>query len=273
MQGLAYFANGDYVTCEVVAGNDVPLDSLTLFTQLQTVRRLCGRIDWIRLDAGHTSALNLQRLDDFSRHGNSRDKANYIICIGGSGIGFSYALATTHSRVWHRVKKGVFVQEVGCIPIFQEYPQPHRLILVKRYSTMKQLWTYYALVTSDTVQDCVTLYRFYHKRQTIESFFDEAKHSYWLEHLPSGTLYSNSLYFNLLGLAFNLLALFRRACLRRQDHHLELMTLQWRYLALAIWWDGSILTIDRSDPDYLVLLQVLRRLKKYNIVLEYRFDG
>jgi len=275
LQGLAYFANGDYVTAAVVAGNGVPLDSLAIFTQLQTVRRLCGRIDWIRLDAGHTSALNLRRLDDFSRQGNSRKKANYIVCIGGKGIGFSAAMATVACRTWRYVKKGVLVQDVGSIPIFQDDPQPHRLILVKRYTVIKDLpqWTYYALVTNDTVQDAVALYRFYHKRQTIEAFFDEAKHSYWLEHLPCEKLYANSLYFNLLGFAFNLIGLFRRACLRRPDHRLELMTLHWRYLALAIWWDGATLTIDRADPDYLVLLQVLRRLKKYNIALEYRFDG
>ncbi len=273
LQGLAYFANGDYVTAEVVGGNEVPLESLTLVTHLKNVRRLCGRIDWIRLDAGHSSALNLQNLDNFSNHGNSQKKVNYIVCVSGNCIGFTNAMETIGCRMWHRVKNGVYVQDVGKIQIFQEYTNRHRMILVKRYSTMTQKWAYYPLVTSDNKQDCITLYRFYHKRQTIESFFDEAKHSYNLEHLPCEKLYSKSVYFNLIGMAFNIMALFRRACLRRQDHHIELMTLQWRYLSMAIWWDGTTLTIERSDPDYLILIQILRRLKKYNIALEYTFDG
>ncbi|MEW6571678.1 MAG: transposase [Nitrospirota bacterium] len=272
-QASAYFANGFYIKASVLAGNQVPLQPLALLTDLKEVRRLCGHIDWIRLDAGYQGKEKLQNLDNFSWQGNSRKKVKFIISIGSAGIGFKYACKASRFRVWHRVKKGVFIQDFDHVQVYQGDQKYHRLILVRRFFEQEQKWKHYALVTNDTEQDAIALYRFYHKRQGIEGFFDDAKNSYFIEHLPSSQLLGNSLYFNIVCFAFNVLILFRHEVLRKKDHWMQLKTLQKKYLDLDLTWDGTILTISRSLPIYRCILMILQRLEKLNIALEYRLCG
>jgi len=272
-QAVAYFANGFYIKASVVAGNQVPLQPLALLTDLKEVRRLCGHIDWIRLDAGYQGKEKLQNLDGFSWKGNSQKKVHFIISIGSAGIGFQRARCTSRFRIWHRVKKGVFIQDFDHIQVYREYQNYHRLILVKRFFEQEKRWKYYALVTNDMEQDAVDLYRFYHLRQCIEDFFDDAKNSYFIEHLPSSKLLGNSLYFNIICLTFNILILFRHEVLRKKDHWMQLKTLQKKYLDLDLTWDGTILVISRSLPTYRCILMILQRLEKLNIAMEYRLCG
>ena len=272
-QANVYFANELYIKADVLAGNEVPLDSLSLFTDLEEVRRLCGRIDWIRLDAGYISWLNLQRLDSFSCQGYSRQKAKFIVNVGSGTIGAKEAIRLSRFRAWQKVKRGVEIQEFQSMQVYKDYDRKHRLILVHRYFEQEKCWKYYALVTNDTTMTALQLYRFYHQRQCIENFFDDAKNSYFIEHLPSQKLLGNSLYFNIMCLAFNLLVLFRYEILRKKDHWIQLRTLQKNYFLLELLWNGQVFSISRHMADYRVLLMIFRRLKKLGIPLKYRLYG
>ncbi len=272
-QANVYFANELYIKADILAGNEVPLDSLTLFTDLQEVRRLCGRVDWIRLDAGYISWINLERLDSFSCQGHSRQKVKFVINVGSGTIGAKEAIRLSRFRAWQKVKRGVEIQEFQSLQIYKDYEQKHRLILVHRYFEQEKRWKYYALVTNDETMSSLELYRFYHQRQCIENFFDDAKNSYFIEQLPSQKLLGNSLYFNIMCLAFNLLVLFRHELLRKKDQWIQLRTLQKNYLLLEVFWDGQVLTVSRHMADYRVLLMIFRRLKKLDIPLEYRLCG
>ncbi len=272
-QANAYFANGLYVKADVLAGNQVPIDSLTLFSDLREARRLCGRIDWLRLDAGYISILNLQRLEDFSCQGHSREKIQFIVNVGKGTIGAKEAIRKSSCRCWQKVKNGVYIQDFPAIQVYKDYHQKHRMILVKRYFEQEKKWKYYALITNNNGTSALDLFHFYHKRQCIEYFFDDAKNSYFMEHLPSSKLLGNSLFVNIICLTFNLLVFFRHEVLRKKDQWIQLKTLRRNYLKLDIVWNGQNLIIPRCLPNYRVVLMILRRLEKLNIRLEYRLCG
>jgi len=271
-QAIAYFANGFCVKSQIVEGNQVPVDTLTLITDLREVRRLCGRIDWIRLDAGYASKAELRGLDDFSCVGHSREKARFIVNVGSKGIGAQEAIRLSQYRTWKRMKKGVFIQEFRNMQVYHGYEKRHRLILVKEYCEDRGKWRFYTLVTNETAIDAVELYHFYCNRQVIEDFFDDIKNSYSLQPLPCSKLLGNSLYFNIICLTFNVLILFRLEVLRKKDHWLQLKTFQFKYSCFDIIWDGAVLYIHRSNPDYRVILMTLQRLKKF-VALEYQLCG
>lgn len=272
-QGIAYFANDFCIASEAVAGNQVPIKSFNLLDDLKRVRRLLGRIDWIRLDGGYVSELNLQGLDNFSRYRNSRHKVDFVFSVGAKGVGYQEAMRLACLRPWQHVHKGVYVQDFHNIQVFDGYEKLHRIVLVKKFCTRTREYQYYALVTNNTQLDAKAIYRFYHKRQCIENFFNEAKNSYFLEHFPCAKLLGNSLFFNLISLTFNLVALFRFDTLRVQDSYCQAKTLRKIYFSVNMLWDGFVLTIYRYYPGYRIFLAILSRLQKLNIYITYVLSG
>lgn len=275
LQALQYFVNGMSVLPDIMPGNKVPQKAFMTFCDLKKVRTICGRLDWIRLDCGFISLQMLRYLDNFSRKGNSREKVKYVVNAGMKCTGATEAKRRSRYRDWTKIGPGVFLQDHGLCQIYREDDTLHRLLLVKEYfpgGKGKGEWKYYALCSSEANAPAITLYHFYHQRQTIENFFDEAKNDYNLEHLPCTKIMGNALYFNLICLAFNLLYLFRLDILRKQDHKIRLSTFQRTYLSLQLDFDGKILSIFRSSSFYYRrILTVLRRLSKFCIVLKYRF--
>lgn len=274
LQASQYFVNGMSVKPQILEGNMVPPKWFVTNNDLKEVRTLCGRIDWIRLDAGYMGAKMLSCLDNFSSHGHSVEKVKYIVNVGMGCIGAKNAKQSSYWRKWQKLSKGVMIQENKYSLVYKENTRLHRLIFVKKFfpgGKGKGEWKYYALCTNDFESSSIDLYYFYHQRQTIENFFDEAKNDYHLEHLPCTKMLSNSLYFNLLCLAFNILVLFRRQILRQQDQNIRLSTFQRIYLALEIDFDGFNLFIYRSlSIYYRRLLAILQRLKTFGVVLNYR---
>lgn len=274
LQALQYFVNGMSVLPDILPGNKVPPKAFSTLADLKDVRRICGRIDWIRLDAGFASQMMLESLDGFSRTGNSKEKVKYIMNVGKGCMGSREALMRSRCREWTRIRRGLLIQDHGLCRIYKDEEKPRRLLLVKEYFSGgegKGGWQHYALCSSEEDVPAITLLHFYNQRQTIENFFDEAKNDYNLEHLPCTKIMGNALYFNLLCLAFNLLHLFRIDILREQDQKIRLSTFQRTYIQLRLEFDGKVISIFRSALfHYRRIVTILHRLRKLDIVLQYR---
>ena len=274
LQSLQYFVNGMSVLPEILPGNKVPHKAFSTYNDLKAVRKLCGRLDWIRLDSGFVGREMLDFLDDFSYQGNSEKKVKYIVNTGMGCIGAKKAKRLSRFREWISISKGVKLQDHGVCQIFRGDKKVRRLLLIKSYFSGgkgKGEWKYYALCSSENSTPATVLYHFYLQRQTIENFFDEAKNDYYIEHLPCKKLMGNNLYINLLCLAFNILYLFRKTALRKQDQKFRLSTFQRKYASLQMEFDGKTIYIFRSSSLYYRrFIAILRHLEKLEIFLEYR---
>ncbi len=269
-QAIAYFANGFCIRPEIMQGKKAPLKKFAFVSQLKEVRKLVGRIDWLRLDAGFVNKEMLDELDVFSKKGNSTEKILYIVNAGTGAKGVKDAIDTNHCRTWKKYNDGSYFQEISSRKVYKESTTEHRMILLKQFDKNKNKWRYYALVTNDLESDTYDLCCHYHQRQDIEGLFDQGKNDYSLENLPSHKLMANSLYFSIIALTFNLLLCFRNDCLNSKDSCIRLKTLQRRYLNRDMPSNGSVLFLSRSLLDYRTFLAIFRRLKKLNILLEYR---
>jgi hypothetical protein len=274
-QAMLYFANGLCVLPQILAGNKVPLKSFSIMYDLEEARRLCGRIDWIRLDGGFASEELLKKLDEFSCTGNSIKKIRFVINAGTTCIGAKEAIDVSKCREWIQVGKykKVFWQDHGICKIHQNSDKIYRLILVKEYfkgGKAKGKWRYYTIVSNDKDMLAKDLFFFYHQRQTIENFFDEAKNDYKMENLPCSKLLGNAVYFHIICLAYNLMYFLKHDLLRKEDWNIHLSTFRRNYLQVHMEFDGNNLFIFRyCSYKYRKFIQVLHRLKKLNIFLEY----
>ena len=136
-------------------------------------------------------------LEDFSVVGNSKNKVKYVVNAGMQCIGAIEAKRTSCSRQWHKIEKHVYAQDHGFCKVYKDDEKLRRLVLVKKFfpgGQKKGSWQFSLLCTNDSMP-MINLYYFYHQRQTIENFFDEAKNDFSLEHLPCSKLLGNSLYF------------------------------------------------------------------------------
>ena len=275
-QALTFFGAGFALKSDLLGGKAAPLRSYRTIAHLKEVRKICGRIDWVRLDAGFISGKTLSLLDKFSVCHNLQEKINYVVNAGMKCWGGKEALRKSKFQEWHKVEKGVYLQDQGWSKVYYKDGNLHRLILVKQFfdggkdSKGKESWKYYLLCTNSEMP-AVSLYYFYHQRQTIENFFDEAKNDYFINNLPCRKLLGNSLLFNIKALAFNLMCLFRHEVLREEDASIRLSTFQRNYMERDISFDGCTLFIYRYDNvHYRRVLVILQRLKKLGVALKYR---
>ena len=273
LQAIVYFVNGFCLRPELVGGKGVPIMGDKLIEHLQEVREQCRQIDWVRLDSGFICHASVKGLDDFTRTDYGTEKIRFIVNLKKCCQGATEVMRTSKCREWQKIKRGLEIQDHPDIQLYKNYSKKHRVVLVKEYISFKQNWEYYMLATNEVNMDAVDLYSFYHKRQAIENFFDEAKNSYFIENLPSKKLLGNDLYFNIICLVFNLLVQFRRDVLPQKHCNLHLRTLQKEYFDLELEFDERRLTIPRWIPKYRSLILVLQRLKKLNISVEYRICG
>ena len=81
-QALTFFGAGFALKSDLLGGKAAPLRSYRTIAHLKEVRKICGRIDWVRLDAGFISGKTLSLLDKFSVCHNLQEKINYVVNAG-----------------------------------------------------------------------------------------------------------------------------------------------------------------------------------------------
>ena len=269
-QALSYFVNGFCVRSSIIGGKQVPIKAMVLQEHLLEVREFCGILKWVRMDSGFMSEELLRYLDSFVCEAGKNNKIKFIANVKKNCTGAKEALGNLRWKEWETISRGILIQDHRDVQIYQKYDKKHRIIVVKEYARAKDKWQYYTLITNENEMSAHSLLKFYHKRQCIENFFDEAKNSYFIENLPSHKLLGNSVYFNIICLTFNLLRIFRYDSLRKQDQNIQLKTLQKKYFDLEMEHNGKILSIPRWIPIYRSILAVVNRLIKLGIDVNYK---
>jgi hypothetical protein len=193
---------------------------------------ILGGFDVIRLDSGYFSKETLKFLLDYVG-------LRFLIAASGNCLGMkeARAYAKAHPKRWKRVgrKQDTFVMNFNDHIIFSGMPIPLRLVLVKRRERIKKVkkgrvhWPtkeyIYGIVTNIPRKEKTPnkVYRFYHKRATIENFFRESRQSFHLGKLPSQKFRGNEAYLWFVALAYNSFAWFKRDVLPK---HMQRRTAQ-----------------------------------------------
>ena len=193
---------------------------------------ILGGFDVTRLDSGYFSKETLAFL---LCHVGLR----FLIAASGNCLGMkeARAYAKAHPRRWKRVgrKQDTFVMNFNEHIIFAGMPIPLRLVLVKRREQIKKVkerrvhWRtkeyIYGIVTNIPRKEKTPnqVYRFYHKRATIENFFRESRQSFHLGKLPSQKFRGNEAYLWFVALAYNCFSWFKRDILPK---HMQRRTAQ-----------------------------------------------
>ena len=164
-------------------GNKVPHKAFSTYNDLKAVRKLCGRLDWIRLDSGFVGREMLDFLDDFSYQGNSEKKVKYIVNTGMGCIGAKKAKRLSRFREWifelareSSFKITVFVKYSEAIKRFVDCCLSKAIFLEEKAKENGNIMLY---VQAKIVLPLQFYIIFTIERQTIENFFDEAKNDYY----------------------------------------------------------------------------------------------
>lgn len=102
-------------------------------------------------------------------------------------------------------------------------PQP-TLFVLGRYA-------YHAYVTNLNLHPD-RVWRFYNARAGLELLIKELKYNYGLGHIPTRRFHANTLYFQLLRLAYNLVVGFQTLCLNERWHQATLVTIRHEFFLL-----------------------------------------
>jgi len=272
-QASQFFVNGYGICPELLGGKTMPKTAEFLDKNLSRVRYLVGHIDWFRGDSAYCSTKNLRVLDEFTCTVRGTKKIQFIVGSSISSQGAKNAFEMSEKRRWQKINDGTFIMDFPSIQVYAGYPICHRMIIVRRFFKARDRWDDYAIVTSNTEMSAKQTFYFYHQRETIENFFKEAKHSYYLENLPASKLGRNQLYLHLICLAFNIIRMARMTLLSHKDHNIYLATLRRNYLHLDVTFRDGILFIPRWMPQYRAILAILQRLIDLNVPYKYRLTS
>jgi hypothetical protein len=109
-------------------------------------------------------------------------------------------------------------------PLPEEQTNQLSLFTVGRYS--------YQVFVTNMVQTPLYCWKFYNKRAAVELIIKELKRDYPLAKIPTKHFHANEAYFHILLFSYNLLNWFKRLCLPKDFHHLNLNTLRYRLLLI-----------------------------------------
>ena len=206
------FANRQIVTSTFNPGN--LHCSNGLIDLLKETRARCGRIDCLRLDAGYLSKERFREIRNFKVSEDSEETIDFTIAAPATADGVKKAkqYAEKHPHKWNicpqKNKNGnseekIFLMNFKSIQLFAGDPESMvRMVLVKTVQKMKKVKNHrvshptktriYAIITTlGRGYGAAKVFRFYHRRQTIEHMFCELKNDYNVGKLPSTKLNAN----------------------------------------------------------------------------------
>lgn len=134
---------------------------------------------------------------------------------------------------YHRISGSVYAADFPYHP--RDWPGPRRFVAIRRPvkeepSYQLTLWrlghyTYHVIVTNLPLTP-LHVWRFYNQRARAELIIRELKEAYALGKIPTQNWQANVAYFQLVTLAYNLLAWFKRLCVPPEWQRLTLQTLR-----------------------------------------------
>jgi len=216
-QASAAFCENELITQTLDKGHVHCSQALqTLFLRAWEV---LGGFDVARLDSGYFSKETVIFLLNYV--------ALRFLIVASSrcqGMEEARAYAEAHPERWQRVGRSqqTWVMNFNNLLLFAGMSLRLRLVLVKRKEQVKKVKNgrvrrrtktfIYGIVTNIGRKEKTPnqIYRFYHKRGTIENFFRESRQSFHLGKLPSQKYRGNEAYLWFVALAYNCFIWFKR---------------------------------------------------------------
>jgi len=207
---------------------------------IKRAKSLGYKFEIVRADSAFATIKNLFFLEKLS--------LLYAIGISSSfkvvkkGIAKFKKLARNKNKSIIHIRKGIAGYDLG--KVFLANGLETRVVVIRRISRRKNKKTgkwkiriYYYSITTNLLYSVEKLYKFYHKRQTIESGFRELKNHYFLERLPVKNLKGNEFYIFTKILAMNLFKLFLEEMLPKSFHNMQRKTFLRKVLLRTITFD------------------------------------
>lgn len=193
--------------------------STRLVTLFLRAWQLLGGFDVARLDGGYFSKETLLFL-----LGYAGLKFLLVASPNCQGMKAARAFAKAHPKRWKSVGRDqkTWVMNFNQHLIFAGMDLRLRLVLVKRNEQIKKvkdgrlrrrmkIYIYGIVTNIDRTEKTPNgIYRFYHKRATIENFFRESRQAFHLGKLPSQKFRGNEAYLWFVALAYNCFIWFKR---------------------------------------------------------------
>jgi len=131
--------------------------------------------------------------------------------------------------VWCEHDENTWLFDLGVTKVVDKAKKQFRVILVKKKQEKIKIkkareYVFYAIVTNFYIQQTPeTVYREYHRRQTIENFFKEVKNPFHSTKMPSALFRGNEAYLCLLIIAYNCWVVFKKTIyqLHGKDIHIK----------------------------------------------------
>ncbi len=168
------------------------------------------------------------------------------------------------------VAKGVALLDLGEVTLKNGVKT--RIVIVRRINRKKKnnQWRvkrFHYAIAANLELSAVKLYKFYHKRQCIESGFRELKNHYYLERQPFQTLKANEFWIKSKMIAMMMVKIFQQDMLPKSMHKSLLKTLMRRIFqkGLHINSSGQVEIVAKGKYTWL-LRRLLRKLERMNSI-------